>query len=66
MEILFLQKQMNKTYHIYLGDKCLFKCLDDKEFNIIWGRLYHSYIDNLSYEELDDTDNTESYVEHSY
>ena len=66
MEILFLQKQMNKTYHIYLGDKCLFKCLDVKEFNIIWGRLYHSYIDDLSYEELEDTDNTESYVEHSY
>ena len=62
----FSRMPMNKTYHIYLNDKCLFKCLNDEEFNIIWGRLYHSYVDNLSYEELEDTDNTESYMEHSY
>ena len=55
-----------KTYHVYLNDRVLFKDLDESEFKVIWGRLYHSYIDDLSYEELEDTDNTESYVEHSY
>ena len=32
-----------KTYHIYLNDKVLFKDLDQNEFNVIWGRLFHSY-----------------------
>ena len=29
-----------KTYHIYLKDRCLFKNLDDEEFEVIWGRIY--------------------------
>jgi hypothetical protein len=39
-----------KTYHIYYDDKCLFKDLDEEEFDIIWGRIYKSYhTDSLSY-----------------
>ena len=37
------------TYHIYLKDRCLFKDLNDDEFNIIWGRLYHSYWDDITF-----------------
>jgi len=32
-----------KTYHIYLKEQCLFKDLNQKEFDVIWGRLYRSY-----------------------
>ena len=32
-----------KTYHIYLNDKCLFKNLNEEEFDIIWNKLYTSY-----------------------
>ena len=40
------------TYHIYLNDKCLFKNLNQEEFDIIWGRIYHSYFkEELSYSE---------------
>ena len=40
------------TYHIYLNDKCLFKNLNQEEFDIIWGRIYHSYFwDELTYTE---------------
>ena len=28
------------TYHIYLNDRCLFKNLNQEEFDIIWGRIY--------------------------
>ena len=45
---------MPKTYHIYLNDKCLFKNLDDGEFDVVWGRLYHSYWDGLTYSECDE------------
>ena len=46
-----------KTYHIYLDDnKCLFKNLNEEEFNIIWSRLYTSYWkDEISYAEITDT-----------
>ena len=38
------------TYHIYLEDKCLFKDLNQEEFDIIWGRIYKSYFrDELTY-----------------
>ena len=33
--------------------KCLFKNLNQEEFDVIWGRLYHSYWDGLSYSEID-------------
>ncbi len=39
-----------KTYHIYLEDKCLFKDLNQEEFDVIWGRIYRSYFkDDLTY-----------------
>ena len=43
-----------KTYHIYLDDnKCLFKNLNEEEFNIIWSKLYTSYWkDEISYAEI--------------
>ena len=53
---------MIPTYHIYLRGECLFKDLDDYEFKIIWGRLYHSYYkDEIEYEKvvLDDKEITE-------
>ena len=50
---LSLQNQKTSTYHIYLRGEVLFKDLDDYEFNIIWGRLYHSYYkDELSFESI--------------
>ena len=56
-----------KTYHIYLEDnKCLFKNLNEEEFDIIWNRLYTSYWkDELTYTEV--TENPiEIYEESSY
>ena len=46
-----------KTYHIYLDDnKCLFKNLNEEEFNIIWNKLYTSYWkDEITYAEITDT-----------
>ena len=50
---------MNKTYHVYLKDEVLFKDLDEREFEVIWGRLFHSYYrEELSYSLIEDTDNT--------
>ncbi len=41
---------MDNTFHIYLREDCLFKDLNQEEFDVIWGRLYHSYFkDELSY-----------------
>ena len=34
--------------------KDLFKNLDDEEFRVIWGRLYHSYWDGLTYSECEE------------
>jgi len=49
---LLLQKMPN-TFHIYLRGEVLFKDLDQAEFDLIWGRLYHSYYcDELSYESI--------------
>ena len=42
-----------KFYHIYLEDKCLFKNVNEEEFNIIWNKLYTSYWkDELTYTEV--------------
>ena len=50
-----------KTYHIYLNDKCLFKNLNEEEFNIIWNKLYTSYWrDEITYSEV--TDSPKEYV----
>ena len=46
-----------KTYHIYLEDnKCLFKNLNEEEFNIIWNKVYTSYWnEEITYEEITET-----------
>ena len=52
---------MPKTYHIYMHDKCLFKDLNEEEFNIIWNRLYTSYLtEEVTYVEV--TENTKDLV----
>ena len=44
-----------KNYHIYLEDKCLFKNVNEEEFNIIWNKLYTSYWkEELTYTEVSD------------
>ena len=44
-----------KTYHIYFEDKCIFKDLDQDEFDLIWGRIYRSYhTHSLSYSMVSD------------
>ena len=61
-----LSRKMNKTYHVYLNNKVLFKNLDEREFKVIWGRLYHSYYkEELTYSEMVEEPN-EQYTEHSY
>ena len=45
-----LQRQMDNTFHIYLREDCLFKDLNQEEFDVIWGKIYKSYFkDELSY-----------------
>ena len=56
---------MASTYHIYLKDRCLFKNLDEAEFEVIWGRLYRSYWDDITYSEVADI-TTKIYEEDSY
>lgn len=52
---------MPKTYHIYMHDKCLFKDLNEEEFNIIWNRLYTSYwTEEVTYVEV--TENTKDLI----
>mgnify|MGYP003139700196 FL=1 len=42
-----------KTYHIYLRDECLFKDLNESEFEVIWGRIYQTYfMEDLTYSEV--------------
>ena len=63
---LLLKKTMSNTYHIYLRDEVLFKDLDEREFEVIWGRLYHSYYkEELTYTEISQKPN-EKYIEASY
>ena len=57
---------MSKTYHVYLNNEVLFKDLDEREFKVIWGRLFHSYYkDELTYSEIGEEPN-EKYIESSY
>ena len=54
------------TFHIYLRDECLFKDLDQKEFNVIWGRIYKSYFkEDITYSEIMENP-TKVYEESSY
>ena len=43
MESTSHSRRMTKSYHIYFNDKCLFKNLNEEEFNLIWNKLYTSY-----------------------
>ena len=48
-----MTKTQTKSYHIYLEDKCLFKNLNEEEFETIWKRIYRSYWTNdLTYTEI--------------
>jgi len=41
---------MMKSYHIYLEDKCLFKNLNQEEFDVVWSKIYRSYFqEDLTY-----------------
>ena len=45
-----------KFYHIYLEDKCLFKNLNQEEFDVVWSKIYYSYWkDDLTYSVVEDT-----------
>ena len=56
------------TYHIYLKDKCLFKNLNQEEFDLIWEKIYRSYFkEELTYAEcIEDTCLIGKTEEHSY
>ena len=55
-----------KAYHIYLEDKCLFKNLNEDEFDIIWNKLYTSYWkEELTYTEVSENPTYQT-QEHSY
>ena len=58
----------NKNYHIYLEDKCLFKNLNQEEFELIWDKIYRSYFkEDLTYVEcIDDSCIQGKVEEHSY
>ena len=58
----------NKNYHIYLNDKCLFKNLNQEEFELIWDKIYRSYFkDELTYVEcIEDSCVQGKIEEHSY
>ena len=60
---------MCNTYHIYLNDKCLFKNLNESEFDIIWSKLYTSYYgEEITYSVITDTpkDYAPTFEESSY
>jgi hypothetical protein len=57
---------MIKSYHIYIEDKCLFKNLNEDEFNVIWNKLYTSYWkEEITYTEVHDLCTEESILHES-
>ena len=68
MESISHSRRMTKSYHIYLNDKCLFKNLNEEEFNIIWSKLYTSYWrEEITYTEVNEMSVEDSTVyESSY
>ena len=54
-----------KNYHIYFNGQCLFKNLNESEFQVIWGRLYHSYWDDITFSRVKETKDSLN-LEHSY
>ena len=55
-----------KAYHIYLEDKCLFKNLNEDEFDIIWNKLYTSYWTEQMTYTVESENPTDKDFEHSY
>ena len=56
-----------RTYHVYFEDKCIFKNLNEDEFDLIWNRIYKSYFqDDLTYEYVEEEVVVDNTVEHSY
>ena len=57
-----------KYFHIYINERCLFKNLNQEEFDLIWGRIYRSYFrEELTYVEcIDDACIKGEIAEHSY
>jgi hypothetical protein len=51
---------MEKIYHIYAGDRCLFHSIKEEDFKVTWKTLNHLVglmhtdytLEDLSYEEL--------------
>ena len=61
-----MTKVQTKSYHVYLNERCIFKNLNQAEFNIVWNRIYKSYwTDEVTYVEV--TENPiEAHEESSY
>ena len=63
---------MNKIYHIYAKNNCIFHTLNEEEFHITWKTLNHLVglmhtdynLEDLSYEELNN--NSEIILNSSY
>ena len=66
-KISYTPREMT-TYNIYLNDKCLFKNLNQEEFDLIWDKIYRSYFkEELTYAEcIDDACLVGLSEEHSY
>ena len=55
---LFMNETKTKTYHIYFKQECLFKDLNEDEFDIIWSRIYRSYFtEDITFTSIE-SDNT--------
>ncbi len=67
-DITYTPKTLMTTYHIYLNDKCLFKNLNEDDFDLIWDKIYRSYFkEELTYAEcIEDTCLVGLTEEHSY
>ena len=55
------------SYHIYLNDRCLFKNLNEEEFDLIWNKLYTSYWrEEITYTEVHEGVEDSTIYESSY
>ena len=53
-----MNETKTKTYHIYFNQECLFKDLNEDEFDIIWSRIYRSYFtEDITFTSIE-SDNT--------
>ena len=53
-----MNETKTKTYHIYFKQDCLFKDLNEDEFDIIWSRIYRSYFtEDITFTSIE-SDNT--------